>query len=162
MTKKLYFDCPLIAGYMAKEFGVKYCHKWFGKSKMTPIVDYCHMSNLQYTVLYEERNKESDFNPKWKGCSVQVNSNERIYIAPESLDIFELRQHDLVTNTHDYHNAKFRPCSGRVMAVINGGRDVYIQVSERRNGKSHFCEEITSLIITMRNNKPFHMALEEE
>ena len=78
MKKKYYYDCPIKALYMMKEFGVKF-----------------------YTAGFKD--VESDFLDKELGFHLNIrdiygklaNDNTKIYVAPESEHIFEPKTGDL-------------------------------------------------------------------
>lgn len=67
MTKKLYYDCPIKALYMMKEFEVKY--------------DFENEEGLIRIIKTPEIRRD--------------NCMRKIYVAPESEHIFEPKKHDL-------------------------------------------------------------------
>lgn len=82
MTKKLYYDCPVKALYMMKEFGVKCftsCNKNIHKA-----------DDILYNYFDELHHDEKEV--------YHVQNNIKIYIHPDSLDIFEPRDGDFIMN----------------------------------------------------------------
>lgn len=76
MTKQLYYDDPLIAAYMIRDFGVKYYTVDYGDSGGMDIVD-------DYDNLLDEYTSSCEDSPN-------------LFIHPDSLDIFKPQIGDLV------------------------------------------------------------------
>ena len=77
MNKKYYYDCPIKALYMMKEFGVEFYTKGF----LDVESDFLEKElgfHLEIRTLYD------------KLCQV----NSKIYVAPESEHIFEPKERD--------------------------------------------------------------------
>ena len=82
MTKKYYYDCPIQALYMNKEFGVQFYTSFksdVSDKKLGFHVDFRDI----FTVLIE-----------LLGISKASSSDNKIYVAPESKHIFELKNDD--------------------------------------------------------------------
>lgn len=69
-TKRLYFDCPIIALYMMKEFGIRLVTGDMGY--------YGYQDCLPYTLSY-------------------LMMREKFYVAPESKAIFKPKEDDVVS-----------------------------------------------------------------
>ena len=81
MEKKYYYDCPIQALYMQKEFGVKFLH-W-----IYPSIHKTEMELLPVGIYYLE-NIIPYFNYKYA-------FEHRFIVAPESEHIFEPKEGDL-------------------------------------------------------------------
>lgn len=131
--KKMYYDCPIIAPYMAKYFGMKFADRAGYSVSANPAMWY--MAERHYTA-------------------------ESLYIHPDSLPILDVQVGDMVTNTHKGNQG--RECSGLVSSMQNDGKSACITTAERHNGKRYFSESVSQLLIIQRNNMPFHMPKVEE
>ena len=82
MKKKYYYDCPIKALYMNKEFGVKFYTTFkndFLDKKLSFHVDFKDIYNVLIELL---------------GAYNASSSDNKIYVAPESEYIFELKNDD--------------------------------------------------------------------
>ena len=82
MKKKYYYNCPIKALYMNKEFGVKFYTTFkndFLDKKLSFHVDFKDIYNVLIELL---------------GAYNASSSDNKIYVAPESEYIFELKNDD--------------------------------------------------------------------
>lgn len=83
MKKKYYYDCPIQALYMNKEFGVQFYISYkndFSDKILSFHVDIKNIYNVLIQLL---------------GIYHQTLSDNKIYVAPESEHIFEPKEGDL-------------------------------------------------------------------
>ena len=83
MKKKYYYDCPIQALYMNKEFGVQFYISYkndFSDKKLSFHVDIKNLYNVLIQLL---------------GIYNQKLSGYKIYVTPESEHIFEPKEGDL-------------------------------------------------------------------
>lgn len=123
MKKKYYYDCPIQALYMQKEFGVKFytIHKSdFSDKKLSFHVDIKNIYNVLIQLL---------------GIYNQKLSDNKIYVAPESEHIFEPKKGD---------EGRWARKIGAHYANYNGEQWVSAGIEEKlpdiiyRNGKHFF------------------------
>jgi len=145
--RKLYYDCPLQAAYMAKEFGVILAFKTtiyaspFGIGAEKELAAY--------------RNYEQ-FNPwriiKWKKPKDIINAprdyggagrDGKFYVYPDSLPIFEPRKGDFVRD-------------GELGGVLQESGEI-LCTDGAATMSCEMCDEINYIL--QRNGKPFFMPL---
>lgn len=140
---KYYYDCPIQALYMIKEFGVQ-CYI---ESK---IISSCNLSTGE--IDKSERTIEIDFEEEYLdqilGSYAEIkNLDSKIYVAKESEHIFEPKEGDkgLIDNRH---------CV--ILESDKWRYDEWISNSDPYFERSHHGK------IIMRDNKQFFMPKKEE
>jgi len=88
---KLYYDDPLIAAYMSKEFGVKFANNNTDK----PLNMYLH-------VQHDTMDSYTTTSANCMGIHADWYDGEEIYIHPDSIGIFEPQVGDLITSKHEF------------------------------------------------------------
>lgn len=132
MTKKLYFDKAHVALYMFVEHDVQY-----------------YDSYTQTTMELSKEHLELAI------CNIESEINQHGRILIESLDIFEPKEGDVILLVGSTVAGAPEGCSGV-------SRD-YIKLDTTFERYLEWCGlEYEYHKIIMRNNKPFHIALEEE
>lgn len=103
---RLFFDCPIKAAYMAKEFGVEICldiPKYAGKS-ISSIEYKIEIPNLGINKfvpkILPKTDGSNEYETNWEDTGKQdylsfPRSNEKFYVAPESEAIFEPKEEDI-------------------------------------------------------------------
>ena len=131
MTETRYFYTdPLAAAWMMFHQGVKIDGNSYARIRLD-----------KFCTKIEVYHMEDWFAPKF-------------YVHPDSLPLLTPRVGDLVTNT--FRGNHGRECSGVVESMANGGASAVITTCERHNGKRHFFESVSQLIVLQRDGKPFH------
>ena len=131
MTKRFYYNCPIKALYMMREFGVEFVTKRGNRYSEKVIAEFVHDS-----------------------CYGEIE-DDAFYVAKESEEIFRAKEGDFVTNS--LLEGESRHCHGFVGPANSLMSDVSLMVitPERHNGKSYFVESKSQLTVIMRNNKQF-------
>lgn len=114
MTKKYYYDCPIQALYMMKEFGVKFLH-W-----IYPSIHKTEMELLPVGISYLE-NIIPYFNHKYA-------FENRFIVAPESEHIFEPKVKDYGLDSQEYlvaHNGVNWGSPHNVRIIIREGKHFF-------------------------------------
>lgn len=139
MITKLYYDDPLQAAYMAREFGVKYQseYKWQSEKWGDKYGDY-----LEHFIFV------------LPGGSLTEQVDE-YYIHPDSLDIFEPKLHDVV----EWDGIMF----GMVIGVNEEEGDIGVQHGCQDDGSCDvYTLEPYEITIIQRDNKPFFTPRRED
>ena len=97
MTKKYFYDCPIKALYMNKEFGVKFYTTFkndFFEKKLSFHLNFRDIYNALIQLL---------------GACNASSSDYKIYVAPESEHIFEPKEGDIgiERNLHSIETCNF-------------------------------------------------------
>lgn len=79
---RLYYDCPIEAAYMAKNFGVKFLHELRFEIEV-----YFSLHNNDISWLFNEETGD-DYS----------YTRDKFYIDPDSLPIFEPMEGDIITD----------------------------------------------------------------
>jgi len=124
MENRLYYDCPISAAYMAKNFNVDFTNQ-------------TNSYRYWYADLVENINDERE---------------EKLYIHPDSLSIFEPQEGDLVT-TSGY--------PAKIIGKLLGKTDCFAVEFGSKNDPSYAYKKDIDLIIE-RNGKPFIMPQQGE
>lgn len=143
MEKKYYYDCPIKALYMMKEFGVNLK---------------CENESSSYYYSFGKAMLDHIRREVLKDTTWEKNLG-KIYVAPESEHIFQPKEGDFVSNY--LHGNKSRHCHGFLSAQSNLTTSATIITPERKNGMSYFVESKSQITIIMRDNKHFFTPKEE-
>lgn len=128
---KLYYTDPLAAAYMAKRFGVKFANNNSAKpARMDIITTFSSMDNHLITIV------------DCCGIEVELNDNEKIYIHPDSLHIFEPKEGDKDEDGRVY-DSKIEGWA----CLLDGAEEV---------------AELVNCKTARRDNKPFHWPESEQ
>lgn len=112
---KLYYTNPIVAAYMAEEFGVRFINR---------------------------ENQELSIGEIQRDCHPKMSENDIYYIHPDSLDIFEPKEGDLIS-INDGISAALITHKEFILALIanNDRFEAPLQII-RRNNKPFFVPEI--------------------
>lgn len=133
MNKKLYYTDPLAAAYMAREFGVEFIPNVRGYSHA--VIDLTLRGDNNEIVAWLMVDGELD---GWnRRIGEALKPGEKIYIHPDSYDIFEPKVGDLYTDSN----------------LLPSG--LYGSVVTETDYATHAFKEDFDGRIIQRDNKPF-------